>query len=57
MAESTVRCAWCGTEADALPLTWSLSRAGGRDDHLCDRCSRDQLRAIEGKLDLVEGGW
>ena len=46
-------CAYCGAVApDAtLPLTWSTSTDNGRRTVHCDRCARDNLRAIEGKLD------
>jgi hypothetical protein len=47
----TVTCAWCGATVDELPLTWSASVEGGVERHYCDRCSRENLRAIEGKLD------
>jgi hypothetical protein len=53
-------CAFCGTtaaptagsaDADALPLTWTTAVENGRSRVFCDRCSREHLRAIEGKLD------
>lgn len=50
-------CATCGTtpataeEAGRARLTWSRGVENGRDVWTCDRCSREHLRAIEGKLD------
>ncbi|MFT4008436.1 MAG: hypothetical protein QM655_00180 [Nocardioidaceae bacterium] len=46
-------CDFCGSvaPADQLPLTWSTAVEGGRSKIYCDRCSRDHLRAMEGKLD------
>lgn len=39
-----------GAEATAR-LTWSRGSDGPRTTWTCDRCSRDHLRSIEGKLD------
>ena len=36
---------------DAETLTWTTSVENGRARLYCDTCSRDHLRAIEGKLD------
>lgn len=49
-------CSVCGatpssSEQPAARLTWSLGSDGGRTTWTCDRCSRDNLRSIEGKLD------
>jgi hypothetical protein len=48
-----VTCDFCGTtaEGDDPPLTWSTAMERGRPKLYCDRCSRDNLRAMEGKLD------
>lgn len=49
-----VTCDFCGRsapEGDGLPLTWSTAVEGGRLRHYCDVCSREHLRAMEGKLD------
>jgi hypothetical protein len=46
-----VACAWCGTTVTEVPLTWSTSTERGRLLYYCDRCSREHLRAMEGKLD------
>jgi len=37
--------------ADRARLTWSRGTENGRDVWTCDRCSREHLRSIEGKLD------
>jgi hypothetical protein len=50
--EEVATCDFCGTtvEGDA-PLTWTTAVERGRQLVFCDRCSRDHLRAMEGKLD------
>ncbi len=53
-------CDFCGTtapddgpggDAEAPPLTWTTAVENGRQRVFCDRCSREHLRAMEGKLD------
>jgi hypothetical protein len=47
-------CATCRRMPDdeaAARLTWALGLEGGRQVWTCDRCSRENLRSIEGKLD------
>ncbi len=46
-------CDRCGAVGDGErpPLTWVSSVEGGRLRWYCERCARDNLRAIEGKLD------
>ena len=61
MNQDTARpvCATCGRMAEdesAARLTWAFGReAFGREKSrqvwTCDRCSRENLRSIEGKLD------
>jgi hypothetical protein len=48
-----VTCDFCGAtaEGDDPPLTWSTAVESGRLRRFCDRCSREHLRAMEGKLD------
>lgn len=52
--ESRPACTTCGgepeDESDAR-LTWALGIENGRQVWTCDRCSRENLRSIEGKLD------
>lgn len=52
--DAPVTCAWCGVTvegADQPPLTWSTSVERGALRYYCERCSREHLRSIEGKLD------
>ena len=49
-------CSTCGTtpppeQQAAARLTWSRGTDSGRSTWTCDRCSRDNLRSIESKLD------
>ena len=45
-------CDLCETRADeAEALTWTTSVENGRQRTYCEDCSRQHLRAIEGKLD------
>ncbi|CAB4684253.1 unannotated protein [freshwater metagenome] len=45
-------CDFCGRQEDdaALLLTWSSAVERGRAQTYCDRCSREHLRSMEGKL-------
>ncbi|MGC3001118.1 hypothetical protein ACPF8X_22825 [Streptomyces sp. G35A] len=47
----TLVCAHCGTHAQGPQPTWTLSVENGARRHYCETCSRDNLRAIEGRLD------
>ncbi|MFI5683926.1 hypothetical protein [Streptomyces sp. NPDC051636] len=45
-------CARCGTPAAGPPPpTWTCSVENGVRQYFCDTCSRENLRAIEGRLD------
>ena len=49
-------CDFCGKtapddQAGEVPLTWTTAIENGRSRTFCDTCSRDHLRAMEGKLD------
>jgi len=45
-------CDLCERQAEeAETLTWTTSVENGRQRTYCDDCSRQHLRAIEGKLD------
>jgi len=46
-------CARCDRAADGdeVPLTWVVSRENGQRLVYCDRCVRENVRSIEGKLD------
>jgi hypothetical protein len=52
-AEERQHCAVCGarTPDDGVPPTWS-SQSGPRGvTWLCERCTRENLRSIEARLD------
>ena len=51
----SVRCDNCGVFAagDEDPLTWVISVEGGETRRYCGRCARDNVRAIEARLDPV----
>ena len=46
-------CDFCGRqeEDESTTLTWTTAVENGRRRTFCDTCSRDHLRAMEGKLD------
>ncbi|MFF4545374.1 hypothetical protein ACFY1J_14180 [Streptomyces sp. NPDC001406] len=44
-------CARCGTRAEDPQPTWTFSVENGVRRYFCDACARDNLRAIEGRLD------
>ncbi|MEU6254904.1 hypothetical protein [Streptomyces sp. NPDC047043] len=44
-------CARCGTRAEGPQPTWTFSVEKGIRQYFCDACSRENLRAIEGRLD------
>jgi hypothetical protein len=48
-----VSCDFCGAvdPADQPPLTWTTAVENGRTRYFCAACSRENLRAIESKLD------
>lgn len=51
-------CSSCGTapppgREPAARLSWSRGSERGRTTWTCDRCSRANLRSIEGKLDAA----
>jgi hypothetical protein len=50
-----VCCDRCGTASpeDDPPLTWSLSMEAGRVRRYCEPCTREHVRAMEGKLDAA----
>jgi hypothetical protein len=52
--EAGITCATCGAvpEDESLArLTWTRGTESGREVWTCERCSRQHLRSIEGKLD------
>ncbi|GGJ10534.1 hypothetical protein [Streptomyces brasiliensis] len=44
-------CARCGTWAEQPLPTWICSVENGVRHYFCDTCARENLRAIEGRLD------
>lgn len=50
-----VTCSACGATCAQAPLTWSVSTGPRGVQRVCDRCTRANLRSIEGKLD--EAWW
>ncbi len=50
-AEPARTCAWCGVPAREPALAWSSSIERGVLRWYCERCSREHVRHIEGKLD------
>jgi predicted RNA-binding Zn-ribbon protein involved in translation (DUF1610 family) len=47
-----VSCSSCGATAETL-LGWTTDVTERGTHHLCDRCSRENIRSIEGRLDLA----
>lgn len=53
-AQTPPVCATCGTvtpDPALAAITWTRGTENGREVWTCDRCSREHLRSIEGKLD------
>jgi len=48
-------CAVCGTTVDKVPVTWSSQVSERGPQWLCERCTRETPRSIEGRLD--EAWW
>jgi len=48
--DGPVTCVWCGTTADEPPVTWTIQVGERGVEHLCERCTRDNVRKIEGSL-------
>ncbi|MER5196087.1 hypothetical protein ACWD3J_25840 [Streptomyces sp. NPDC002755] len=45
-------CARCGARAEEPPpVTWTCSVENGVRSYCCEACARENLRAIEGRLD------
>jgi hypothetical protein len=51
--DQPVVCAVCGASAGGSepPLTWSTQLGRRGVELVCDRCTRENVRAIEGKLE------
>jgi hypothetical protein len=50
-----VTCAACGTPGQGPPPSWSSQTGARGTSWLCERCTRENLRSIEGRLD--EAWW
>jgi hypothetical protein len=48
-------CGVCGKRVDVRPVTWSMQISDRGTRWLCEKCTRDNVRSIEGKLD--EAWW
>jgi hypothetical protein len=48
-------CAGCGTlsggENGSTPMTWMVSVENGERRCYCERCTRENVRSVEGRLD------
>ncbi|WP_189783863.1 hypothetical protein [Streptomyces capitiformicae] len=44
-------CARCGATAEVPQPLWLCSMENGRRHYFCGACARENLRAIEGRLD------
>ncbi|UZJ29703.1 hypothetical protein [Streptomyces endophytica] len=51
LADGQTVCAGCGAVAEDTPPTWTCSVENGERRYFCDRCARENIRAIEGRLD------
>ena len=47
---TAVSCSWCGTTADPAPVTWTVQSGARGLEYLCETCTRDNVRKIEGSL-------
>ena len=50
-----ITCAACATPGEGPPPTWSAQTGARGTSWLCERCTRENLRSIEGRLD--EAWW
>jgi hypothetical protein len=48
----SVSCSLCGSTAPEAPISWMMESDPRRGQvWVCDRCARENVRAIESKLD------
>jgi hypothetical protein len=45
-----VACAWCGAMVDDVPVTWTVQSSDRGVEYLCEKCTRENVRKIEGSL-------
>lgn len=50
VAAKSVTCVWCGTQAETVPLTWTVQTSDRGVEYLCEKCTRDNARQIESSL-------
>lgn len=55
MTEGMTTCAVCGAVVQERPVTWSLQVGARGAQWLCEDCTRQNIRSIEGRLD--EAWW
>lgn len=48
--KTRVTCVWCGTQVDEAPVTWTVQTSERGLEWLCERCTRENVRKIEGSL-------
>ncbi|MBA2388860.1 MAG: hypothetical protein H0V67_01280 [Geodermatophilaceae bacterium] len=48
-------CTACGSTTDEAPVTWTAQTTERGRQWLCESCTRENLRSIEGRLD--EAWW
>ncbi|MEU2791458.1 hypothetical protein [Streptomyces sp. NPDC007100] len=53
LTTENAQCAQCGATADGTPPTWTCTIGNGTRQHLCDTCTRLNLRTIESHLDPI----
>jgi hypothetical protein len=46
-------CGVCGTTVEERPATWSMQVGARGQQWICDGCTRENIRSIEGKLDEI----
>jgi hypothetical protein len=45
-----VACVWCGITAAGPPVSWTIQSSERGIEYLCEGCTRDNVRKIEGSL-------
>ncbi|MEU6327625.1 hypothetical protein ABZ851_10105 [Streptomyces sp. NPDC047049] len=51
LADGKTVCAGCGAVAEGAGPTWTCSVENGERRYFCHHCARENIRAIEGRLD------
>ena len=49
-AAARTACSWCGTSVEEVPVTWTVQTGARGTEYLCESCTRDNVRKIEGSL-------